>query len=98
MAIIIGITGTIGAGKGTIVDRLVQKYGFKHFTFRGYFVSELQKNGKEVNRDTMREIANELRTTLGESYMQRLLDGVYASGENYVVESIRTPGEFDRLK
>ena len=31
--LIIGITGTIGAGKGTIVKYLIDKYKFKHFSF-----------------------------------------------------------------
>ncbi len=98
MGIVIGVTGTNGGGKGTIVEYLVKQRGFKHFTFRGYFTQKLQERGTEVNRDTMRDIANELRQTLGEKYFQEVLGDVYASGDNYVVESIRTPSEVDFLK
>ena len=33
---IIGITGTLGAGKGTIVDYLVQKKGYVHYSVRSF--------------------------------------------------------------
>ena len=36
--IIIGITGTIGAGKGTIVELLIKK-GFKHYSVRDFLAA-----------------------------------------------------------
>ncbi|HEX3095769.1 MAG TPA: AAA family ATPase, partial [Patescibacteria group bacterium] len=39
--IIIGITGTAGSGKGTVVEYLVSKYGFKHYSARGFITEEL---------------------------------------------------------
>ena len=41
--VIIGITGTLGAGKGTIVDYLVNKKSFYHYSVSGYLKEELQK-------------------------------------------------------
>ena len=35
---IIGITGTIGAGKGTIVDYLVKQKNFKHYSVRNFLI------------------------------------------------------------
>ena len=32
---IVGITGTLGAGKGTVVEYLTQQKGFKHYSARG---------------------------------------------------------------
>ena len=40
---IIGITGTLGAGKGTIASYLVKEKGFKHFSVREFLNKELQK-------------------------------------------------------
>ena len=37
---IIGITGTLGAGKGTVVDFLKEK-GFRHFSVRDYLIKIL---------------------------------------------------------
>ncbi|MDR0438308.1 MAG: AAA family ATPase, partial [Bacteroidales bacterium] len=50
---IIGITGTIGAGKGTIVDYLVSQKGFLHFSVRDFLSEEIERRGLPVNRDTM---------------------------------------------
>lgn len=40
--IIIGITGTLGAGKGTVVEYLKTK-GFKHFSVREFLTQEIKK-------------------------------------------------------
>ena len=61
--IIIGITGTLGAGKGTIVDYLTINKGFKHYSVRQYLIEEIEKKGLPVNRDTMTEVANNLRAS-----------------------------------
>lgn len=96
---IIGITGTLGAGKGTIVDYLVSHYGFKHYSVRGYLIEEALKRGMELNRDTYVVVANDLRTTYGPSY---IVDQLYLqaaeNGDNAIIESIRTPGEVESLR
>ena len=40
--IVIGITGTIGAGKGTIVEYLVEKKGFLHFSVREFLLKKIR--------------------------------------------------------
>ena len=44
---IIGITGTLGAGKGTIVDYLVQKKGYLHYSVRAFLSEEVKRRGLE---------------------------------------------------
>ena len=51
--ITIGITGTLGAGKGTIVDYLVQNRGFVHYSVRAFLIEEIKRRGLEANRDTI---------------------------------------------
>ena len=58
---IIGITGTLGAGKGTIVDYLVKEKGYVHYSVRAFLAEEVKRRGLEVNRDTLTEIGNDLR-------------------------------------
>ena len=58
---IIGITGTHGAGKGTVTNYLVNKKGFKHYSARDFIVDEIKKRSLLVDRDSMREVSNDLR-------------------------------------
>lgn len=96
---IIGITGTIGAGKGTIVDYLVTHHGFKHFSVRGYLAELIKATGKEVNRDTLTQTANELRSNNTPSFIaEELYREALKSGTDCVIESIRNVGEIQALK
>jgi dephospho-CoA kinase len=97
--LIIGITGTLGAGKGTIVDYLINEKQFKHFSVRSFLTEEIERRGLEVNRDTMTIVGNELRAKNSPSYnVDCLFERALKSGGNCIIESIRTPGEIDSLK
>ena len=97
--LIIGITGTLGAGKGTIVDLLIRKWNFKHLSVRGYLLKEIEKKGLPPNRDSMVSVANKLRADHSPSF---IIDELYReaakTGENCIIESIRTPGEVISLR
>ena len=97
--IIIGITGTLGAGKGTIVEYLIEKKFFLHFSVRAFLLKEIRRQGLPENRDSMFSLANHLRNLHGSSYItdQLYLQAVQ-SGKNCVIESIRTPGEIASLR
>lgn len=96
---IIGITGTIGAGKGTIVEYLLEKKQFRHFSVRGYITEEIKRRGMPVNRDSMVVVANDLRAKNSPSYIvDRLFEKADKTNTNSVIESIRTPGEVISLR
>jgi dephospho-CoA kinase len=97
--IIIGITGTIGAGKGTVVEYLTEKKDFLHFSVRAFLLEEIRKRGIPEDRDSMFRLANELRALHGPSYVtDQLCEKAVLTGRNCVIESIRTPGEIDSLR
>ena len=97
--VIIGITGTIGAGKGTIVEYLIDKKEFKHFSARNFLVEEVEKRGLENNRDNLVLVANNLRQKNSPSFVaDELFKRAIVSGQNCVIESLRTEGEIDSLK
>ncbi len=97
--IVIGITGTLGAGKGTIVEYLVKEKGFTHFSVREFIVREIVKRNLPVNRDSMVVVANDLRASNSPSYITDCLyEEALLTGKNCVIESIRTPGEVLSLK
>lgn len=97
--LIIGITGTLGAGKGTIVDYLVENKGFVHFSVRQFIVEEIRKRKLPVNRDSMTSVANNLRSKHSPSYIvDELYKQAAQTGKNCIIESIRSPGEVLSLK
>ena len=97
--IIIGITGTLGAGKGTVVNYLVKKKGFVHFSVRKYLVKLIRKENREPTRDAMVEMANRLRKKYGPSYLvEELFKEAQKTGKNCIIESIRTEGEIAALR
>ena len=97
--VMLGITGTNGAGKGTIVEFLVKVEGFKHFSASGLISEEIVKRGMSVDRDNMIVVANELRAQYGPGYIaEELLRRAGESQENRIIESIRTLGEVEKLR
>jgi dephospho-CoA kinase len=97
--LIIGITGTLGSGKGTIVDYLAKRKGFAHFSVRAFVSEEILRRGLEVNRDNMVIVANDLRRKNSPSFItDQLFERALTAGKNSVIESIRTPGEVYSLR
>lgn len=96
---IIGITGTNGAGKGTVVKYLVQK-GFTHYSVRGELEDELGRRGLPKDRPHLGRTGNELREKNGPEYFINLFisraaeKGIF----NIAIESIRSLGEVEALK
>ncbi len=95
---IIGITGTLGAGKGTIVEFL-KKRGFVHYSVRDFLIEEIKKRGLPIDRNSMVSVANQLRTLNSPSYIvEQLYKKAEQGNNNVVIESIRTPGEAELIK
>lgn len=96
---IIGITGTLGAGKGAIVDYLVREKGFAHFSARAFIMEEVRRRGMPENRDATTVVANDLRAKFGPNYIaEELYRRAAASGKNCVIESLRAPAEVEALR
>ncbi len=95
---IIGITGTNGAGKGTVVSHLVAK-DFKHYSAREFISIEIRKRGLPLDRSSMQEVGNDLRRLHGPAYVvQALYEQAVAAGGNAVIESVRVVAEAQCLK
>jgi dephospho-CoA kinase len=95
---IIGITGTIGAGKGTIVEYLKTRR-FNHYSARAFLEEEVIKRGLSGTRDNIFLVANDLRKTHFPGYIiSELLKTAEEKGGNSIIESIRALGEIDILR
>jgi len=98
MNILLGITGTNGAGKGTVADYL-SSHGFVSYSVREFLIEEITRRGMPINRDSMIEVANDLRKQHGPSYiLDTLYDRAVAAGHDAIIESVRTVGEVESLR
>ena len=87
---IIGLTGSFGAGKGAVVEYLVKEKGFRHFSARALLIRELKSRNEIVDRDGMIRIANLLRKEHGPTYIiESLFKDALAFNGNAIIESIR---------
>ncbi|MBN1340907.1 MAG: AAA family ATPase [Bacteroidales bacterium] len=97
--LVIGITGTLGSGKGTVVKYLMKQKGFTHFSVRDFLLEEIAQRGMTPDRDSMVIVANALRKANSPSYItDKLYEMAIQTGNNCVIESIRTPGEVVSLR
>lgn len=96
---ILGITGTFGAGKGTIVDYLIRTKGFAHFSVREYLNTKLAEQKKIFSRENMVELANSLRTKNEASFIvDELYKEALIKGGNCIIESLRNSEEVISLR
>jgi len=96
--ITIGITGTISAGKGAVVDYLKKK-GFVHYSVRSFLTEEIKRRGLELNRDNTTIVANDLRTKYSSGYIiETIFNQAQVVGKNCIIESVRALGEINFLK
>jgi dephospho-CoA kinase len=96
---VIGITGTLGAGKGTVVDYLVKEKGFAHYSVREFLTDELARRGTPLARDAMSSLGDELRLRNSPFYIvEQLYRRAEETGRNAVIESIHNLGEVDFLR
>ena len=97
---IIGITGTDGAGKGAVVNYMIKKHGYSHFSVRGEIVKEIEARNLPVDRATMRLVSNDLRAKYGKSvWVKRALEvKKETKAKKIIIESIRALAEVEALK
>lgn len=97
---ILGVTGTNGAGKGTVVEYLVSKKGFTHYSMRDLIVEEIQKRGLEMNRPHMGMVGTDLRRERGPAYFTETFIGrAKEKGvADIVMESVRSIAEAENIR
>lgn len=96
---IVGLTGSFGAGKGWVADYLSTEKNFSHFSARTFIIAEITKRGLPIDRNTMTEVANDLRKNHGPTYIfEQLVAMADEHGGDCVIESIRAVAEARYLK
>ena len=96
---IIGLTGSYGAGKDTIANYLKQK-GFIYHSLSDILRDELTKLGKPITRENLINMGNEIRTKFGAAELAlRTVSKIKGNSEDKaLVLSIRNPDEVKALR
>ena len=94
---IIGLTGTNGAGKTVTADYLVKK-GFEFHSLSDEIRRELETTGLEANRENLIQTGNRLRTEYGPAVLAERIKTRLRPDRHYVIDSIRSPYEVDALR
>lgn len=96
--IIIGLTGPLSGGKGTVAEILKEK-GFFCTSLSDRIREEIVFRGGEITRENLQDVADGLRQEFGPQILaERSWKIVASQSGNSVIESIRSIGEVDFLK
>ena len=87
------MTGTLGAGKGTVTDYLVRKRGFVHVSVSEFLAAEAVRRGLEANRQARHDIANEYRSAGPTALMEAVYRSVGEETARAILEPQHTPAE-----
>ena len=94
---IIGLTGRMAAGKGTVAD-LLKGRGWEYHSLSDVIRSVARERGLETSRENLTVIGNELRSDGGPSVLADRVLAWLEPGVDYVIDSIRNPAEVDALR
>ena len=93
--VLIGLTGTNGAGKGEVAAFL-RGLGYAYLSLSDILREELAARGLEASRDNLIRLGNELRAAHGPDILaRRTMDRVRGPS---VIDSIRNPREVEFLR
>jgi dCMP deaminase len=93
---IIGLTGTNGAGKTAVAEHL-KTLGFYYHSLSDQIRAELERQGRPASRDNLIEMGNQLRREFGPSVLADRVKAVLEPDRNYVIDSVRNPSEVASL-
>lgn len=96
---IIGVCGTVAAGKETLTSYFRER-GFVYFETRQIIIEELKKLGLELSRTNMQNWADEQRAKFGVGAIMKVMlkKAQEDPSKNYLFDSLRNDGEAVFLK
>lgn len=98
--IILGFTGQIASGKGTVAEYLKEKYNASTYRFSTMLRDVLDRLYIEQSRENMQMISKVLRENFGEDVMAKVMaeDVKNDQGQVIVIDGIRRPDDVKYLK
>lgn len=97
--IIIGLTGLIASGKGTVKKYLVEKHGAKDCRFSTILRDILNRLDLQVNRDNLIELSTSLREKFGQDLLSKAIakDAKNLDANIVVIDGIRRMDDINHL-
>jgi dephospho-CoA kinase len=95
---IIGVIGTLGAGKGTVASYIANKKGFRHISFSKIIRYEAKKLGYGLDRTSLQKLGSRFakrKGYLAEKALERMKK---YKAKNAVMEGIRIVPDIKKLK
>lgn len=96
---VVGITGTIGAGKKVVKKFLLSHYNCYHVTLSDVIRGEIEKKHGRFDRSMMQDMGNEMRQKYGGHILAKVgVEYLPRDKEMIVIDGIRNPEEIMWLK
>ena len=94
---ILGLSGTNGAGKGEVI-RYLEARSFYALSLSDVIRAELRERGLTETRERMIDTGNTIRAALGAGGLAQRLQNQMSADRNYAIDSIRHPEEVAVLR
>ncbi len=94
---LIGLTGTNGAGKTEVANYLRDR-GFEYHSLSDEIREEIRSRGLDISREVLIAVGNELRSRYGPGVLAERILRRLDPHHNYVIDSIRNPTEVEVLR
>lgn len=100
MKLILGFSGQIGCGKGTVAKYIAEKYGTSHYRFSDILREVSDYLRIEKTRDNLQDLSTVLRKRFGEDLLTKIIFEKVKEDPNdlIVVEGIRLAEDVEYLK
>lgn len=98
---VIGLTGTLSCGKGTVAAFLTQELDARMLVFSDVLRAELRRQKKQITRDELHDLANNWRKTFGPEIIARKLVELINEDDKhelFVCDGFRTLGEINEFR
>lgn len=96
---IIGLSGAMGAGKGTVAHYLVDAYGFSKFRMSDVFRDILKRIHLEQTRENVSLVSKIIRESFGQDILSRIIaEDAKNAMSDVVVDGIRREKDIVHLK
>lgn len=96
---VIGLTGTMGSGKNSVKQIIMQRFSCYHMTLSDVIRGEIEKKKGRLDRTKLQDMGNEMRQKYGNHILAMLaVEYLPRDKDMIIVDGIRNPGEVEYLK